>query len=106
MEIKLTKDNFDAEVINSNIPVLVDFWATWCGPCRMIAPVIDSIAEKFDGRIKVGKVNVDEEPEISLEYNIASIPTVMIFKNGEEVSKSIGYSDEAEIEQLVLQAIQ
>ncbi|MCI5538039.1 MAG: thioredoxin [Oscillospiraceae bacterium] len=106
MEIKLTKDNFDAEVINSNIPVLVDFWATWCGPCRMIAPVIESIAEKFDGRIKVGKVNVDEEPEISLEYNIASIPTVMIFKNGEEVSKSIGYSDEAEIEQLVLQAIQ
>ncbi len=105
MEIKLTKDNFDAEVINSNIPVLVDFWATWCGPC-MIAPVIESIAEKFDGRIKVGKVNVDEEPEISLEYNIASIPTVMIFKNGEEVSKSIGYSDEAEIEQLVLQAIQ
>ena len=82
MEIKLTKDNFDAEVINSNIPVLVDFWATWCGPCRMIAPVIESIAEKFDGRIKVGKVNVDEEPEISLEYNIASIPTVMIFKNG------------------------
>ena len=72
----------------------------------MIAPVIESIAEKFDGRIKVGKVNVDEEPEISLEYNIASIPTVMIFKNGEEVSKSIGYSDEAEIEQLVLQAIQ
>ena len=106
MEIKLTKDNFDAEVINSNIPVLVDLWATWCGPCRMIAPVIESIAEKFDGRIKVGKVNVDEEPEISLEYNIASIPTVMIFKNGEEVSKSIGYSDEAEIEQLVLQAIQ
>ena len=106
MEIKLTKDNFDAEVINSNIPVLVDFWATWCGPCRMIAPVIESIAEKFDGRIKVGKVNVDEKPEISLEYNIASIPTVMIFKNGEEVSKSIGYSDEAEIEQLVLQAIQ
>ena len=106
MEIKLTKDNFDAEVINSNIPVLVDFWATWCGPCRMIAPVIKSIAEKFDGRIKVGKVNVDKEPEISLEYNIASIPTVMIFKNGEEVSKSIGYSDEAEIEQLVLQAIQ
>lgn len=106
MEIKLTKDNFDAEVINSNIPVLVDFWAAWCGPCRMIAPVIERIAEKFDGRIKVGKVNVDEEPEISLEYNIASIPTVMIFKNGEEVSKSIGYSDEAEIEQLVLQAIQ
>ena len=106
MEIKLTKDNFDSEVINSNIPVLVDFWAVWCGPCRMIAPVIERIAEKFDGRIKVGKVNVDEEPEISLEYNIASIPTVMIFKNGEEVSKSIGYSDEAEIEQLVLQAIQ
>lgn len=105
MEIKLTKDNFDAEVINSNIPVLVDFWATWCGPCRMIAPVIESIAEKFDGKIKVGKVNVDEEPEISLEYNIASIPTVMIFKNGEEVSKSIGYSDEAEIEQIVLEAI-
>ena len=98
--------NFQAEVLESEQPVLVDFWASWCGPCRMIAPVIERIAEKFDGRIKVGKVNVDEEPEISLEYNIASIPTVMIFKNGEEVSKSIGYSDEAEIEQLVLQAIQ
>ena len=106
MEIVLTSENFEAEVLSAKQTVLVDFWATWCGPCRMIAPVIESIAEKFDGRIKVGKVNVDEEPEISLEYNIASIPTVMIFKNGEEVSKSIGYSDEAEIEQLVLQAIQ
>ncbi len=101
MEIKLTKDNFDSEVINSDIPVLVDFWASWCGPCRMIAPVIESIAEKYDGKIKVGKVNVDEEPEISLEYNISSIPTVMIFKNGEETAKSIGYSDESEIERLV-----
>ncbi len=101
MEIKLTKDNFDSEVINSDIPVLVDFWASWCGPCRMIAPVIEGIAEKYDGKIKVGKVNVDEEPEISLEYNISSIPTVMIFKNGEETAKSIGYSDEAEIERLV-----
>lgn len=101
MEIKLTKDNFDSEVINSDIPVLVDFWASWCGPCRMIAPVIESIAEKYDGKIKVGKVNVDEEPEISLEYNISSIPTVMIFKNGEETAKSIGYSDESEMEQLV-----
>ena len=105
MSIMITDKDFESEVLSSEIPVIVDFFAKWCGPCRMIAPVIESIAEKFDGRIKVGKVNVDEEPEISLEFNIASIPTVMIFKNGEEISKSIGYSDEAEIEQPVLEAI-
>lgn len=91
MEITLTKDNFEAEVIASEIPVLVDFWATWCGPCRMIAPAVEEIAEEYEGRLKVGKINVDDEPELASRYGIMSIPTILIFKNGEVANQSIGY---------------
>ena len=91
MEITLTKDNFEAEVIASEIPVLVDFWATWCGPCRMIAPAVEEIAEEYEGRLKVGKINVDDEPELASRYGIMSIPTILIYKNGEVANQSIGY---------------
>ncbi len=96
-EIKLTKQNFENEVIQSEIPVLVDFWATWCGPCRMVAPVIAEIATEADGKFKVGKVNVDEEPDLAALFQIMSIPTLMVFKNGKPVSTAVGFRPKAEL---------
>ncbi len=96
-EVRLTKNNFKDEVLNSDIPVLVDFWATWCGPCRMVAPIVEEIADEYDGRIKVGKVNVDEEPELSMQFRVASIPTLMVFKNGKLVNTAVGYRPKADI---------
>ena len=90
-EVILTKENFNAEVINSEIPVLVDFWASWCGPCMMLSPVIEEIAKEFDGKIKVGKVNVDEQGELAMQYRVASIPTLLFFKNGEIAKTSVGF---------------
>ncbi len=89
-EIHLTQSNWEEEVLNSDIPVLVDFWAPWCGPCRMVAPVVSEIAEEYKGKLKVGKLNTDEEPEIAVRYGIMSIPTLMIFKKGEVVDQIIG----------------
>ena len=100
-EIILTNANFETEVTGSDIPVLVDFWASWCGPCRMLAPVISEIAEEYEGKVKVGKVNVDEEGELAVKFGIASIPTVLLFKNGEVVNKSIGYAPKEEIVSLI-----
>ena len=96
-EVRLTKNNFKDEVLNSNIPVLVDFWATWCGPCRMVAPIVEEIADEYDGRIKVGKVNVDEEPELAMQFRVASIPTLMVFKNGQLINTAVGYRPKADI---------
>lgn len=80
--LTITNDNFEKEVLQADKPVLVDFWAAWCEPCRMVAPIIDQIADEYAGRVKVGKVNVDEQSELSEKYRIMSIPTLMVFKNG------------------------
>ena len=96
-EIILTEDNFEAEVLKSEVPVLVDFWAPWCGPCSMLGPVVSEIAEESDGSFKVGKVNTDEEPELAMKYGIMSIPALFVFKNGEVANKSIGVTTKNDI---------
>ncbi len=88
--ITITKENYDEEVINSPVPVLLDFWATWCGPCRMLSPIVDEIADAVEDKAKVGKINVDEQPELAQQFGIMSIPTLVFMKNGEIVTKEVG----------------
>ena len=97
MEVKLTTANFEQEVINSDIPVLVDFWATWCGPCHMLAPVVEELAKELNGKVKVGKVNIDEEMGLAIKYRVEVIPTLMLFKNGELVKKNSGFMEKEEV---------
>ncbi len=96
-ELVLTKENFDKEVLESDIPVLVDFWATWCGPCRMVAPIVAQIAEEFEGRVKVGKVDVDEQPELARRYMVMNIPTLIVFKDGGEAERRMGFRPKGDI---------
>jgi thioredoxin 1 len=93
----LKKDNFTEEVLNSKIPVLVDFWAIWCNPCKMLSPIIDQIAEEMSGEIKIGKVNVDEEGMLSVEYGVMNIPTLLMVKDGKVVSKLVGLHSKEDI---------
>src|SRR5574344_2320933 len=96
-ELKITNENFESEAVKSDIPVLLDFWADWCGPCRMLGPVVKEIAQEYDGKIKVGKVNVDEEPELANAFRVSSIPTVVVMKNGKVVTSSVGYKPKSQI---------
>lgn len=95
--VNLNESNFEEEVIKSEKTVLIDFWASWCGPCRMMSPVIDKIAEDMKDQVKVCKINIDEEQSLAVKYNVMSIPTFIVFKNGKEEARSIGVQDEAEI---------
>lgn len=96
-ELALTDANFKSEVLQSKTPVLVDFWAEWCGPCRMLTPIVEKLAKDYAGKIKVGKMNVDENPETPSEYGIQGIPTILFFKNGELVQRMIGFQQEDKI---------
>ena len=99
--LKITGDNFEGEVLKSNKKVLIDFYADWCGPCRMMSPIIDQIAEEMQDKIKVGKVNVDENQELAMEYGVMSIPTIVILENGEVKNTLVGVRDKNEIKEIL-----
>ena len=100
-ELKITSDNFQKEVMESTKPVLLDFWATWCGPCQMQGPVFEEAAEKFKDRAVFGKVNVDEQPQLAQQYGVMSIPTIILFKNGQAAAKEVGFHTLEELEKLI-----
>ena len=97
-ELKITQADFEEKVLKADKPVLVDFWAAWCGPCRMLGPVISDIAEKYDGQVIVGKVNVDDEMALALKYNVSSIPMVALFK---DVDRAVGYHSKSDMEDMI-----
>ena len=100
-ELVINKENFENEVVNSDKPVLLDFWAEWCGPCRMLSPVVSKIAEKYDGKIKVGKVNVDKEIELASAFQISSIPALFVVKDGRVVNSAVGFRNIEQIEAMI-----
>lgn len=100
-ELKITRENFENEVMKSDIPVLIDFWAPWCGPCRMMGPIIEQLAEEYEGKAKVGKVNVDEEGELSQAFGVMSIPTIVLVKDGKIVKQAVGARPKAEVEAML-----
>lgn len=102
--VEFSDDNFQSEVLASTSAVLVDFWAPWCGPCRQIAPLIDQLAEQFNGTVKIGKLNIDENPTITGQYGIQSIPTLLLFKGGEVVERFVGMPPKAKLEEALASA--
>jgi thioredoxin 1 len=99
--VEINDANFDQEVLSSEVPVLVDFWAVWCGPCKALGPTVDSIAANFAGKLKVAKINVDENTAAASRYRIQAIPALMFFKNGKPVDQLVGFHPQAEIEEIV-----
>jgi thioredoxin 1 len=97
----LTDNNFDDSVIKSSVPVLVDFWAEWCGPCRRLAPTVDELATDYDGRVIVGKLNVDDNPNVAFRYSIRGIPTLLLFKGGQIVEQIVGLADKASLKKAI-----
>ena len=101
--LKITSENYEKEVTNSDVPVLLDFWASWCGPCKMIAPIVDEVAEIVEGKVKVGKVDVDTENELAASFKVMSIPTLVYIKNGEIEKTSVGVKSKSEILEMIEQ---
>ncbi|MBR3642197.1 MAG: thioredoxin [Parasporobacterium sp.] len=103
-EIKVTKDNFQTEVLEASLPVLADFWADWCGPCKMLGPELEALAKEQEGKLIVAKINVDEEEELAAQFGVMSIPTMILFKNGKEAGKKIGFCRKEEVLRFVEEA--
>ena len=103
--LELTDGNFEAEVVNSDVPVLVDFWAEWCMPCKMIAPIVEELASEFVGKLKFGKVDTDSNRDISLKFNISSIPTLILFKDGEVIKKFVGLQQKVDLKSALDEAV-
>ena len=103
--VAFTDGNFDSEVLQSDLPVIVDFWATWCAPCKAIAPVIDAIAQEYEGKVKVGKVNVDDSPATPAKYGVRGIPTIILFKGGKVVDQVVGAVPKSQLEVLIKKAL-
>ncbi|HJC11032.1 MULTISPECIES: thioredoxin [unclassified Blautia] len=101
MAMEITMDNFEQEVLNSDVPVMIDFWATWCMPCKMLAPVIEELAEEANGAYKVGKIDVDRSPSLAAQFGVMSIPTVIVFKNGKAAEKSVGVVPKNQLEAML-----
>ncbi len=99
--LTVTKSNFKAEVLESAQPILIDFWAPWCSPCRMISPIVDEVAAEYDGKLKVGKVNVDENREIAIEHGVMSIPTLIVFKDGKPADRVVGFKSKNDLKALL-----
>ena len=91
MTVEITKENFEEVVLKNQLPVLVDFWATWCGPCKMIGPIVEELSDELEGKVVFGKLNVDKQPELAMQFQVMSIPTLILFKDGEIVNKKIGF---------------
>ena len=104
--IELTEDNFASEVLEADMPVMIDFWAPWCGPCRMVAPVIESLADKYEGKIRVAKVNLDEHPALASQYGVRSIPAIFIFNNGEVAERAVGVQPEDTLSAMIQRVLQ
>ncbi|OIP31840.1 MAG: thioredoxin [Deltaproteobacteria bacterium CG12_big_fil_rev_8_21_14_0_65_43_10] len=103
--VHLTDDSFNAEVINSDKPTLVDFWAPWCGPCKMVGPIVEELAEEYDGKVNICKLNVDENPKTPAQYSVRSIPTLIMFKAGKSTDQVVGAVPKAKIEELIKKAL-
>lgn len=101
MSMKITKENFESEVMKSDVPVLIDFWAPWCGPCRMVGPIVDEVAEEVAGKAKVCKINVDEEPELASSFRVMSIPTLAVIKDGKVASIEVGAKSKDAIKKML-----
>ncbi len=105
MEIEIVSSNYEQEVLKSDIPVIVDFRASWCQPCAMLAPVLSEMAEKYEGKIKVGKINIDNEIALTMKYSVTAVPTLVVIKNGEETDRTVGLVSATELENLILRNI-
>ena len=102
--IQITKENFETEVLQAQVPVLLDFWAVWCGPCRMLAPVVEQVSEENEGKLAVGKVNVDDCPDLAMKFGVMSIPTLILCKDGQVVDKRVGYQPKNQLDDMIRKA--
>jgi thioredoxin 1 len=103
--VMLTEGNFGAEVTSSAVPVLVDFWAEWCGPCKMIAPIVDELANEYDGKVKIGKINIDDQQNLAAQYGIRAIPTLLIFKGGQVFEQIVGLKSKRDLKTMLERAV-